>query len=147
MHTRRELLKIPATARFCERSIMTSQLLSDWTVAAASMGPSHIRVLIRLPLSTKRKQIVQSVKRAAAHALRKSGIVSRWQRVVWGQRSWCFVLRSATSVAAVRRHMSARNATIGSLFPTATHAELVRALTTSVGEDTAGRTYDIIHVR
>ncbi len=147
MYNRRELLKIPATARFCERSILASRLLPNWMVAAASVRPSQVRVLVRLPPSATRKQVLRSVQRAAAQALREAGIVSRWQRVVWGQRAWCFVLRSATSVTAVQRHMSARNASIGSLSPSATHAEVVSALSASVGEDAASPIYDIVNVR
>ena len=147
LYNRRELLKIPATARFCERSIMASRRLPNWTVAAASVRPTQVRVLVRLPLRATRKQVMQSVRRATAQAMREAGIVSRWQRVVWGERAWCFVLRSPTSVTAVRRHMSARNATIGALSPTATHAEVINALSASVSEDAASRIYDIVHVR
>ena len=147
MHDRRELLKIPATAKFCERSLLTSRLLTDWVVAAASVRPSQVRVLVRLPNRANRRQVTHSVKRAMAGAMRQAGVMSRWQRVAWGQRSWCFVLRSATSVAAVRRHMSARDATIGSLFPSATPSEFASAVASSVSEDPAGRVYDIVHVR
>jgi hypothetical protein len=144
---RRKLLKIPATARFCERFILSSRILPSWVVAAALVTPSQVRLLVRLHAGVTRTQVLRAVRRAVAQSLRKAGVIPRWQPVFWGESSWCFVLRNATAVAAVRRHMAERNATVGTLFPLPTTAETVAAFNPSVGQDLPGRINYLLRLR
>jgi hypothetical protein len=139
----RELLKIPATARFCERSILSRRILSHSIVAAASLTPSQIRLLLRLPVRATRKEILRAVRRATAQVMRSAGVVGRWEPVLWGDAAWCFVLRSATAVAAVRRHMYARDATIGSPIPFPLASDSTVALSASISEECSSSSYDV----
>ena len=147
MSRRRKLLKIPATARFCERFILSSRILPSWIVAAALVTPSQVRLLVRLHSGATRDQVLRAVRRAIAQALRKTGVISRWQSVSWGDASWCFVLRNATAVAAVRRHMADRDATIGTLFPLPTTAETAAAFNPSVSQDLPSRLHYLLRLR
>lgn len=147
MGRQRELLKIPATARFCERSILSCRILSHSIVVAVLLTPRQVRVLLRPPLRATRKEILRSVRRATAQVLRSAGVIHRWEPVVWGDGAWCFVLRSATAVAAVRRHMYVRDATMGRLVPSPLPADTVVTLSTSIGEECAGTLYDIFRLR
>ena len=143
MARQREVLKIPATARFCERSILSRRIFSHSIVAAVSLTPSQIRLLLRLPVRATRKEILHAVRRATAQVLRNAGVIGRWEPVLWGDAAWCFVLRSATAVAAVRRHMYARDATIGSLIPFPLPSDSVITLSKSIGEERSSPSHDV----
>lgn len=106
MYSRRELLKIPATARFCERAILSAKALSGWTVAAVSVTPSRVRVLIRTPSRVTRRQVVRIIKKVSSAAMRRTGVAPRWYEPAWRDTSWCSVIRSGTALAALHRSMT-----------------------------------------
>jgi REP element-mobilizing transposase RayT len=143
----RQVLKIPATARFCERSMLSCRLLPHTIVAAASLSSSQIRLLLRLPARASRKEILRSVRRATARVLRNAGVIRLWEPVLWGSASWCFVLRSVAAVAAVRRHMYARNATMGTRIPLTLPTGATITIGTSVREEITSGKHDVLSLR
>lgn len=143
----REVLKIPATARFCERSILSCRLLPRTIVAAASLSSSQVRLLLRLPARVTRKEIVRGVRRATARVLRNAGVIGRWEPVLWGSASWCFVLRSLAAVAAVRHHMYLRNATMGTRAPLPLPTGNVVTFGTSIRDEVTSSRHDIFRLR
>ena len=147
MARQREVLKIPATARFCERSILSCRILSHSIVAAASLTPAQVRLLLRLPVRATRSEILRAVRRATARVLRNAGVLGRWEPVLWGDAAWCFVLRSAAAVAAVRRHMYARDATIGTLAPFQLPPEAVVSFSPSVRQELSSGLHDVLRLR
>jgi REP element-mobilizing transposase RayT len=146
MNGRRELLKIPATARFCERSILTAPGLSNWTVAAASVTPSRIRVLVRTPTAVTRKQILRTVKKVAAAAMRRAGAMPRWFEPLWGERSWCLVIRSQTALVAIHHHMTAPNGKSGTRRLPASSAASAESVRISVGEEPTRGVHNVHHL-
>ena len=104
-YRRRELLKIPATARFCERSIRDSCRFPGWTVYAVCVSPTQVRLLVKTPPRLRRREVIRKVKKAAAPVVRNTGSATPWYRPIWGDKSWCFALRNAAAVTSVQRHI------------------------------------------
>ena len=107
IHRRRERFNIPTSARFCERAIIDACSLPGWSVDTVVVAPTQIRVLVRAPPRMTRQMVIRAVQRAAGGAVRRAGGLSRMHYRVWGGRAWCFVLRNAAAVRAVRLHMMA----------------------------------------
>ncbi len=142
LNGRRELLKIPATARFCERAIISDKALSHWTVAAVSISPSRIRALVRTPVMATRKQILRTVKKVSSATIRRVGAVPRWYEPMWGDRHWCSVIRSASALAAVHRSMTAENAQSLRHYP----RTIGDAVEISIGEEPARGVHDVLYL-
>jgi REP element-mobilizing transposase RayT len=104
-YRRRELLKIPATARFCERSIRDSCRFPGWAVHAVSVSPTQVRLLVKTPPRLRRQEVIHRVKKAATPVFRNTGPATHWYRPIWGDKSWCFALRSAAAITSVQRHI------------------------------------------
>lgn len=100
-----EQLKIPATARFCERLIGKACANPGWQIDEVSLTRSRLRLLARAPASLSRKAIIMKIQRAASAAIQHTGNRTVFRRSVWGEHAWCFVLRNAYSVSAVRRNI------------------------------------------
>lgn len=105
-----ELFNVPATARFCERSIGNACAFAGWTVIAVSVSPTRIRLLVRTPPGLRRRTVIRKIQRAAASAIRRSGLGPTRLERMWGARAWCFVLRSSKSITAVRDNILGRDA-------------------------------------
>lgn len=104
MHRSRALLKIPATARFCERAIKEVCAAPSWTVDTVAASPKQIRVLLLAPAGLTRESIIDAIRKPASTAVRRSGAIPPGHRV-WGDNAWCFAIRTEASVAAVRNHL------------------------------------------
>lgn len=142
MYSRRELLKIPATARFCEREINSAKALSGWTVAAVSVTPTRVRVLVRIPSGVKRRQVLRAIKRVSAAAMRRAGAAPRWCEPDWGERFWCSVIRSARALAAVHRSITARDTKSVMLLPQTSDIPVQ----ISVGEEPSRGVRDVLYL-
>jgi REP element-mobilizing transposase RayT len=118
MYRRHERLKIPATARFCERSIRDSCSLPGWKVHGVSVSPDQVRLLLRTPRGTSRGEVIRAVKKSAGSAVRRSGVISPWWYPrVWGERSWCFVVRNPIAMARIRECLAVGYSKSGPLLP------------------------------
>jgi len=142
MYSRRELFKISATARFCEREIGSAKALSDWTIAAVSVTPTRVRVLVRIPSRVTRKQVLRAIKKVSAAAMRRAGAAPRWYEPAWGERLWCSVIRSAQALAAVHRSITARDAKSVMLLPQASDTPVQ----ISVGEEPSRGVRDVLYL-
>lgn len=107
---RRELFKIPAAARFCERAVRDCCSRCGWTVDTIAITNCQIHLLMRAPAAVQRSEIIRVLQRQTATALRHRGLAPRWERRLWDEWAWCGVLSSATSVLAVRRWLVGRRA-------------------------------------
>lgn len=117
LHRRRERLKIPAAARFCERSIRDSCSLPGWAVHGVSVTPAEIRLLLKIPPQISRRDVIRAVKRSAGGAVRRAGVVPQWTPRVWGDRSWCSVVRHPRAVIRLRETMTLASRQPGPLLP------------------------------
>ncbi len=112
-----ELFNVPATARFCERSIGNACSFAGWTVIAVAVSPTQVRLLVRTPPGLRRQAVIRKIQRAAAGAIRRSGVGPTRLERMWGEQAWCFVMRSAKSITAVRDHILGRDALSVRLVP------------------------------
>lgn len=104
MYRSRALLKIPATARFCERAIAEACSTPGWTVDTVAATPTQIRVLVLAPAGLARDSVIQCIHKPASAAIRRSGAIPPGHRV-WGENAWCFAIRTDAALAAVRSHL------------------------------------------
>ena len=109
LHRSRALLKIPATARFCERAIAKACSFPEWTVDVVAVNPTQIRLLIHTISGLSRQSVIQAVRQASARVVRRSGAVPPRHRV-WGAGAWCFPLRNDAAVNALRKRLEALSA-------------------------------------
>ena len=105
MYRSRAMLKIPATARCCERAIAEECSFPGWTVDIVAVSPTQMRILIRTTPRLTREAVIGAVKHAAAAAVRRSGAIPPGHPV-WGEKAWCFALRNDAAVATVRQHLA-----------------------------------------
>ena len=109
MYRSRALLKIPATARFCERAIAEACAAPGWTIDTVAATPTQIRLLVLVPAGLARDSVIQAVRKPASIAIRRSGAIPPGHRV-WGKNGWCFAIRTEAAVTAVRNHLLALSA-------------------------------------
>jgi len=109
LHRTRALLKIPATARFCEHAINEACSAPGWTVDTVAASPSQIRILVLAPAGLARDSIICAIRRPASAAIRRSGAIPPGHRV-WGNNAWCFAIRTDAAVTAIRNHLVAISA-------------------------------------
>jgi hypothetical protein len=100
------LFKIPAHARFCERTIRTALADADLAPEALWVAPDRIHLLVAAPAAFPREKLAPALKRFVEQALRASGALGRGIGPLWDDRAWCAVLTHARGVAAVRRRLS-----------------------------------------
>jgi REP element-mobilizing transposase RayT len=100
-YRRREVFKIAATARFCERLVRRVCDEHGWRAAAVAVRPDAVQVLLQVPRNTARDAVVRHLKRAAAVAVH-DGTVCATGRRVFETGHWFAVLPSAAGVEAVR---------------------------------------------
>lgn len=105
-----ELFKIPAAARFCERVMRTGCGAKGWQIDTIVLATDRIHVLVKSPARLSRQAVIRTLQRVTRGALRRAGLVARWERRLWADWAWCRVLTAATSVTAVRRWLIARRA-------------------------------------
>jgi REP element-mobilizing transposase RayT len=106
-YRRREIFKIAATARFCERLVRHVCDERGWHAAAVAVRPDAVQVLLRVPRATARDAVVRQLKRAAAGAVRE-GLVCATGLRVFETGHWFAVLPSAAGVEAVRARLERR---------------------------------------
>jgi REP element-mobilizing transposase RayT len=104
LYRNRALLKIPATARFCERAITEACSSPGWTVDAVAVSSSQIRLLVLAPAGLSRDSIICAIKKPASLAIRRSGAIPPGHRV-WGDKAWCFAVRTESAVNSIREHL------------------------------------------
>lgn len=104
MYRSRALLKIPATARFCERAIVEACSTPGWTVDTVAVTPTQIRMLVLAPVGLARDSVIQCMRKPASAAIRRSGAIPPGHRV-WGENAWCFAIRTDAALSAVRSHL------------------------------------------
>jgi len=104
MYRSRALLKIPATARFCERAIVEACTTPGWTVDTVAATPTQIRMLVLAPAGLARDSVIQCMRKPASAAIRRSGAIPPGHRV-WGENAWCFAIRTDAALSAVRSHL------------------------------------------
>ncbi len=104
LHRSRGLLKIPATARFCERAIAKECSFPEWNVDCVSVNPNQIRLLNHTVSGLSRQAVLHAIKHAASRAVRRSGAVPPGHRV-WGPAAWCFPLRNEANVPSLRNRL------------------------------------------
>jgi REP element-mobilizing transposase RayT len=102
-YKRRELFKIPATARFCERRLRDRCTGRGWHMDTAFLDDTQVHVLLRAPARLSRRAVTRILQRTAGRALRQTGAVPRWDHRLWDRWIWCSVLSSAPAVEAVRK--------------------------------------------
>jgi len=105
LHRNRALLKIPATARFCEQAIVEACSAPSWTVDTVAASPTQIRLLLIAPAGMERGSVIHAVQRAATKAVLRSGAIPPGHKV-WGEKAWCFAIRTDAGVVAVRKLLS-----------------------------------------
>jgi REP element-mobilizing transposase RayT len=110
-YRRRQLFKIPAAARFCERVIRHGCTARGWLADVVCLAPDQVHVLVLSPTGLSRRAVVRALQRVAAGAVRRAGLAGRWERRLWNGWAWCGILSSAPSVRAVRSWLIARRAT------------------------------------
>lgn len=106
-HKHREVFKIAATARFCERALQQTCADQGWLVDTLVVRPHTIHALLRVPLRASRKAVVRQLKRAAAVAARQRPVCDLGKRVFAAQH-WCAVVTDGAKVAALRQHLQDR---------------------------------------
>jgi REP element-mobilizing transposase RayT len=103
-YRRREIFKIAATARFCERVVRHVCEERGWRAAAVAVRPDAVQVLLEVPRNTRRDAVVRRLKQAAARAVRDQ-IVCAAGRRLFETGHWFAVLPSAAGVEAVRQRL------------------------------------------
>jgi REP element-mobilizing transposase RayT len=106
----RELFKIPAAARFCERIIRSRCKERGWLVDTVVFTTDRVHLLVRSPAELSRRAIIRRMQGLTKAALRRARIVDRWDRRMWDHWAWCSILTSPAAIAAVRRWLVARRA-------------------------------------
>ncbi len=101
LHRNRGLLKIPATARFCERAIAKECSFPEWNVDCVAVNPNQIRLLIRTVSGLSRQAMLQAIRQAASRVVKRSGVVPPGHQV-WGSSAWCFPLRNESNLPNLR---------------------------------------------
>jgi len=109
LHRNRALLKIPATARFCERAISAACSSPGWTVDTVAVSSSQVRLLVLAPAGLARDSIICAVRKPASIAIRRSGAIPPGHRV-WGEGAWCFTVRTDAAVNSIRNRLLAISA-------------------------------------
>ena len=109
LYRSRALLKIPATARFCEHAIADACAAPGWTVDTVAASPTQIRLLVLAPPGLARDSIICAIRKPASTAIRRSGAIPPGHRV-WGDNAWCFAIRTDAAVTAVRNYLQAISA-------------------------------------
>ncbi|MDH3497077.1 MAG: transposase [Gemmatimonadota bacterium] len=104
-YRRRQLFKIAATARFCERLLRRACKTHGWRADAIAIRPDTVHVLLEVPRTTPRDAVVRRLRAAAARAVREHAVCPGGRRV-FETGHWFAVLPSPAGVAAVRRHLS-----------------------------------------
>ena len=104
LYRSRALLKIPATARFCERAIAEACSTPGWTVDTVAATATQIRLLVLAPAGLARDSIIHAVRKPASEAVRRSGAIPPGHRV-WGKNAWCFAIRTEAAVTVVRNRL------------------------------------------
>ena len=110
LYRSRSLLKIPATARFCERTLSEACSAPGWSIDAIAVTPTQVRLLVLAPSGLTRDSIIHAVRRPGSMAIRRSGAIPPGHRV-WGDNAWCFAIRNEAAVNSVRNHLLALSAT------------------------------------
>jgi REP element-mobilizing transposase RayT len=103
-YRRREIFKIAATARFCERVVRRVCEERGWRAAAVAVRPDAVQVLLEVPRHTARDAVVRRLRRAAAAAVRDDRVCAAGRRV-FETGHWFAVLPSAAGVEAVRQRL------------------------------------------
>lgn len=104
MYRSRALLKIPATARFCERAVAEACSAPGWTIDTVAVTPTQVRMLVLAPAGMARDSVIHGVRRPASEAIRRSGAIPPGHRV-WGENAWCFSIRTDAALTAIRHHL------------------------------------------
>lgn len=104
LYRSRALLKIPATARFCERAIADACSAPGWTIDTVAATPTQIRVLVFAPAGLARDAVILGIRKPASAAIRRSGAVPPGH-AVWGENAWCFAIRTDAALTAIRNHL------------------------------------------
>ncbi len=107
-HKHREVFKIAATARFCERALCQACADLGWIIDTLVIRPRSIHVLLRVPLRTSRRTVVRRLKQAAAGAARQRPVCDLGKRV-FASQPWCAIVTDGAKVAALRRHLRGRS--------------------------------------
>ena len=110
LHRSRALLKIPATARFCERALAEACSAPGWTIDTVAVTPTQVRLLVLAPAGLARDSIIHAIRRPGSMAIRRSGAIPPGHRV-WGENAWCFAIRTEATVNSVRNHLLSLSAT------------------------------------
>ncbi len=105
----RQLFKIPAAARFCERYVCDECAVLDWIVDAVAVSPTRIQALIGVPPGLTRADIARQIQQAGAEAARHAGTVRPWYRQLWKEPTWCAVLTNGVATSLLRRHIRAQS--------------------------------------
>ena len=106
LYRSRALLKIPATARFCEHAIAEACSSPGWMIDTVAVSAVQIRLLILAPAGMARDSIICAVRRHASIAIRRSGAIPPGHRV-WGDNAWCFAVRKKAALNSIRNHLLA----------------------------------------
>ena len=107
---RRELFKIPATARFCERALYHRCQARGWIMDTVFLATDQVHILMRGPRELSREAVVRGLQDVTGATLRRAGLVPRWDRKLWDDWAWCRILTNGPAVAAVRRWLAGRRA-------------------------------------
>jgi REP element-mobilizing transposase RayT len=103
-YKRRNVFKIAATARFCERLLRETCAREGWRAEAIAVRPEAVHVLLEVPCDVPRDTVVRRLRSAAARAVR-AGAVCTGGRRVFETGHWYAVLTAGARVAAVRRYL------------------------------------------
>lgn len=109
LYRSRALLKIPATARFCERAVAEACSAPGWTIDTVAASPTQIRLLVLAPAGLARDSVIHAVRIPASVAVRRCGAIPPGHRV-WGENAWCFAIRTEAAVTTIRNHLLAHSA-------------------------------------
>jgi REP element-mobilizing transposase RayT len=101
--------KIAATAQFCERAIRDQCIRSGYRVDAVAVLPDRVHILIKVPVVSRKKEVLRKVKTAAIAALRTHAVIHRWEIRIWQWGGWCAVLTSSKAVWVIRKHIGIKS--------------------------------------
>ena len=105
----RQLFKVAATARFCERAILEHCARSGYRVDIVAVLPDRIHVLVEVPVYFRKKVGLKDIKAAAIAALRSYAVIHRWEIRIWQWGGWCAVLSGSKAVWIIRKHIGIRS--------------------------------------
>ena len=128
LYRNRALLNVPATARFCERAIAEACSSPGWMVDTVAVTPSQLRLLVLAPPGLARDSIICAIRKPASNAILRSGAIPPGHRV-WGDKAWCFGIRTEAAVNSIRNHLQAISASGSKRRRPATSVEWPSAVT------------------